>query len=48
MRRTTPAFLGLFSVLTLFAHQRMVRIIGAVWRRGTANPAQLSQMRLRR
>ena len=30
IRRTTPALLGLFSLLTLFAHQRMVRSIGAV------------------
>jgi len=30
IRRTTPALLGLFSLVTLFAHQRMVRSIGAV------------------
>jgi len=30
--RTTPALLGLFSLVTLFAHQRMVRSIGAVRR----------------
>jgi hypothetical protein len=32
IRRTTPALLGLFSLVTLFAHQRMVRSIGAVRR----------------
>jgi hypothetical protein len=32
IRRTTPALLGLFSFVTLFAHQRMVRSIGAVRR----------------
>ena len=30
IRRTTPALLGLFSLVTLLAHQRMVRSIGAV------------------
>jgi hypothetical protein len=29
IRRTTPALLGLFSVVTLFAHRRMVRTAGA-------------------
>jgi hypothetical protein len=29
IRRTTPALLGLFSVVTLFAHRRMVRVAGA-------------------
>jgi len=29
IRRTTPALLGLFSVVTLFAHGRMVRAAGA-------------------
>ena len=29
IRRTTPALLGLFSVVTLFAHRRMVRAAGA-------------------
>jgi len=32
IRRTIPALLGLFSLVTLFAHQRMVRSIGAVRR----------------
>ena len=33
IRRTTPAlFLGLFSLVALFAHQRMVQSIGAVRR----------------
>ena len=30
IRRTTPALLGLFSLVTLLAHQQMVRSIGAV------------------
>jgi DDE superfamily endonuclease len=30
IRRTTPALLGLFSVVTLFAHGRMVRAAGAL------------------
>ena len=29
IRRTTPALLGLFSLVTLFAHRRMVRAAGA-------------------
>jgi hypothetical protein len=29
IRRTTPALLGLFSVVTLFAHQRLMRAVGA-------------------
>ena len=29
IRRTTPALLGLFSVVTLFAHRRLVRAAGA-------------------
>jgi hypothetical protein len=29
IRRTTPALLGLFSVVTVFAHRRMVRAAGA-------------------
>jgi hypothetical protein len=33
IRRTTPALLGLFSVVTLFAHRRMVRAAGALRRR---------------
>jgi hypothetical protein len=32
IRRTTPALLGLFSLVTLFAHQRMMQSIGAVRR----------------
>jgi hypothetical protein len=32
IRRTTPALLGLFSVVTLFAHRRMVRAAGALRR----------------
>jgi hypothetical protein len=32
IRRTTPALLGLFSLVTLFAHQRMVGSIGALRR----------------
>ena len=32
IRRTTPALLGLFSLVTLFAHQRMARSAGAVRR----------------
>jgi hypothetical protein len=48
IRRTTPALLGLFSLVILFAHQRMVRSIEpSGTRRGTATPAQLSQMRWR-
>ena len=35
IRRTTPALLGLFSVVTLFAHQRMGQAAGAL-RRQTA------------
>jgi hypothetical protein len=34
IRRTTPALLGLFSVVTLFAHRRMVRAAGAFRRAG--------------
>jgi hypothetical protein len=30
IRRTTPALLGLFSLVTLFAHQRMRQTVGAV------------------
>jgi hypothetical protein len=30
IRRTTPALLGLFSVVTLFAHGRMMRAAGAL------------------
>ncbi len=33
IRRTTPALLGLFSLVTLFAHQRMRRAAGAFRRR---------------
>ena len=29
IRRTTPALLGLFSLVTLFAHGRMVQAVGA-------------------
>ena len=29
IRRTTPALLGLFSVITLFAHHRMIQAAGA-------------------
>ena len=29
IRRITPALLGLFSVVTLFAHQRLMRAVGA-------------------
>jgi len=32
IRRTTPALLGLFSLVTLLAHQRMMQSIGAVRR----------------
>ena len=32
IRRTTPALLGLFSVVTLFAHQRMRQAAGALRR----------------
>ncbi len=32
IRRTTPALLGLFSIVTLYAHQRMVRSSGALLR----------------
>jgi DDE superfamily endonuclease len=32
IRRTTPALLGLFSLVTLFAHHRMLQSIGAVRR----------------
>jgi hypothetical protein len=30
LRRTTPALLGLFSLVTLFAHQRMTQTADAV------------------
>jgi hypothetical protein len=30
IRRTTPALLGLFSIVTLFAHQRMTRSVRAI------------------
>src|SRR4051794_41447626 len=30
IRRTTPALLGLFSIVTLYAHQRMVQGSGAL------------------
>jgi hypothetical protein len=33
IRRTTPALLGLFSLVTLFAHQRMGQAAGALRRR---------------
>jgi hypothetical protein len=33
IRRTTPALLGLFSLVTLFAHQRMRKTAGAFRRR---------------
>jgi hypothetical protein len=33
IRRTTPALLGLFSIVTLYVHQRMVRGSGALLRR---------------
>jgi hypothetical protein len=32
IRRTTPALLGLFSLITLFAHRRMAPSTEAVWR----------------
>jgi hypothetical protein len=32
IRRTTPALLGLFSVVTLLAHQRMAQPAGALQR----------------
>jgi hypothetical protein len=32
IRRTTPALLGLFSLVTLFAHQRMRKVAGALRR----------------
>ena len=35
IRRTTPALLGLFSLVTLFAHQRMRQAAGAVRRQTT-------------
>ena len=35
IRRTTPALLGLFSVVTLFAHQRMRQAAGAFRRQAT-------------
>jgi hypothetical protein len=45
IRRTTPALLGLFSIVTLFANQRMRRSMQAsARRRGTANPARPSPM----
>lgn len=30
IRRTTPALLGVFSLVTLFAHQRMMQSMGVV------------------
>jgi len=36
IRRTTPALLGLFSLVTLFAHRQMRRAAGAAFRRGAA------------
>jgi hypothetical protein len=47
IRRTTPALLGLFSVLTLFAHQRLVRAAGAFRRAGTTRGIPPSPMRSR-
>jgi hypothetical protein len=46
IRRTTPALLGLFSLITLFAHQRMTQSTEAVRRvgHGTANLTRPSQM----
>jgi hypothetical protein len=32
IRRTTPALLGLFSLVTLFAHRQMGRAAGTLWR----------------
>ena len=32
IRRTTPALLGVFSLVTLFAHQRMMQSMGVVRR----------------
>src|SRR3712207_556979 len=32
IRRTTPALLGLFSLVTLFAHRRMRQAAGGFWR----------------
>jgi hypothetical protein len=36
IRRTTPALLGLFSLVTLFAHQQMRQAVGAALRRQAA------------
>jgi hypothetical protein len=36
IRRTTPALLGLFSLVSLFAHQRMRRQAASAFRRQTA------------
>ena len=35
IRRTTPALLGLFSLVTLFAHQRMAQVAGAFRRQAS-------------
>jgi hypothetical protein len=46
IRRTTPALLGLFSLVTLFAHQRMMQSMGAVRRAAwyLTKPTRLSPM----
>jgi hypothetical protein len=44
IRRTTPALLGLFSLVTLFANQRMMQSMGVLRRRGTSKPTRLSPM----
>jgi hypothetical protein len=41
IRRTTPALLGLFSLLTLFAHQRMALSTEAVGRVVPQTPPDL-------
>ena len=46
IRRTTPALLGLFSVVTLFAHRRMVQAAGA-FQAGGLVPQEASHLRRR-
>ena len=45
IRRTTPALLGLFSLVTLFAHQRMRRGSGCLSAPGGLVPQETSDLR---
>ncbi len=44
IRRTIPALLALFSLVTLLAHRRMARSTQPRGQRGTANPTRRSPM----